>query len=141
MLLHVPSSFSVRFNFLVNILQSFSNVYLLNLLHQKLIYLFFSSSDLQIKRPYFHVKPLDRLQLRAWHSYLDWEIAQLNKDTKDPNQGEDIMNILSAVTVTVILWTCVLTLLSTTRSRPDSHRGVRGHSPTSGRIRGCCGCP
>ncbi|KAM9356937.1 pre-mRNA-processing factor 39 [Symphorus nematophorus] len=39
-----------------------------------------------IKRPYFHVKPLDRLQLRAWHSYLDWEIAQLNKDTKDTNQ-------------------------------------------------------
>ncbi|XP_053179799.1 pre-mRNA-processing factor 39 isoform X2 [Scomber japonicus] len=39
-----------------------------------------------IKRPYFHVKPLDRVQLRAWHSYLDWEIAQLNKDTKDPNQ-------------------------------------------------------
>uniref|UniRef100_A0A672YZZ8 Si:ch211-114c17.1 n=1 Tax=Sphaeramia orbicularis TaxID=375764 RepID=A0A672YZZ8_9TELE len=30
-----------------------------------------------IKRPYFHVKPLDRLQLRAWHSYLDWEIAQV----------------------------------------------------------------
>ncbi|XP_074530426.1 pre-mRNA-processing factor 39 [Halichoeres trimaculatus] len=44
-----------------------------------------------IKRPYFHVKPLDRLQLRAWHTYLDWEIAQLNKDTKtptpDPNEA------------------------------------------------------
>ncbi|XP_038555265.1 pre-mRNA-processing factor 39 [Micropterus salmoides] len=39
-----------------------------------------------IKRPYFHVKPLDRLQLRAWNSYLDWEIAQLNNDTKEPNQ-------------------------------------------------------
>uniref|UniRef100_A0A672YZI5 Si:ch211-114c17.1 n=2 Tax=Sphaeramia orbicularis TaxID=375764 RepID=A0A672YZI5_9TELE len=39
-----------------------------------------------IKRPYFHVKPLDRLQLRAWHSYLDWEIAQLTSDTRDPNQ-------------------------------------------------------
>ncbi|XP_068596551.1 pre-mRNA-processing factor 39 [Brachionichthys hirsutus] len=39
-----------------------------------------------IKRPYFHVKPLDRLQLRTWHSYLDWEISQLDKDTKDPNQ-------------------------------------------------------
>ncbi|XP_060935519.1 pre-mRNA-processing factor 39 [Limanda limanda] len=38
-----------------------------------------------IKRPYFHVKSLDRHQLRAWHSYLDWEIAQLNKDTKDPD--------------------------------------------------------
>uniref|UniRef100_G3Q062 Si:ch211-114c17.1 n=1 Tax=Gasterosteus aculeatus aculeatus TaxID=481459 RepID=G3Q062_GASAC len=30
-----------------------------------------------IKRPYFHVKPLDRLQLRAWHSYLDWEVAEV----------------------------------------------------------------
>ncbi|XP_068181965.1 pre-mRNA-processing factor 39 isoform X2 [Antennarius striatus] len=44
-----------------------------------------------IKRPYFHVKPLDRLQLRTWHSYLDWEISELNRDTKetikDPNQA------------------------------------------------------
>ncbi|KAM9741407.1 pre-mRNA-processing factor 39 isoform 2-T2 [Menidia menidia] len=44
-----------------------------------------------IKRPYFHVKPLDRLQLRAWHSYLDWEIAELNRDgggdsAPDPSQ-------------------------------------------------------
>ncbi|XP_035624096.1 pre-mRNA-processing factor 39-like [Oncorhynchus keta] len=30
-----------------------------------------------IKRPYFHVKPLDRTQLRAWHSYLDWELTEL----------------------------------------------------------------
>ncbi|XP_062856747.1 pre-mRNA-processing factor 39 isoform X2 [Trichomycterus rosablanca] len=29
-----------------------------------------------IKRPYFHVKLLDRAQLNAWHSYLDWEIAE-----------------------------------------------------------------
>ncbi|XP_056113274.1 pre-mRNA-processing factor 39, partial [Rhinichthys klamathensis goyatoka] len=29
-----------------------------------------------IKRPYFHVKPLDRAQLKAWQSYLDWEIAE-----------------------------------------------------------------
>ncbi|XP_020491477.1 pre-mRNA-processing factor 39 isoform X1 [Labrus bergylta] len=42
-----------------------------------------------IKRPYFHVKPLDRLQLRSWHSYLDWEIAQLNKDTKDPTSDQN----------------------------------------------------
>ncbi|KAM4555748.1 pre-mRNA-processing factor 39 [Odontesthes bonariensis] len=39
-----------------------------------------------IKRPYFHVKPLDRLQLRAWHSYLDWEVAELNRDDSDPAQ-------------------------------------------------------
>ncbi|XP_055033948.2 pre-mRNA-processing factor 39 isoform X2 [Misgurnus anguillicaudatus] len=29
-----------------------------------------------IKRPYFHVKPLDKAQLKAWHSYLDWEMAE-----------------------------------------------------------------
>jgi len=28
----------------------------------------------QIKRPYFHVKPLERDQLRNWYSYLDFEI-------------------------------------------------------------------
>ncbi|MBN3289366.1 PRP39 factor, partial [Polypterus senegalus] len=28
-----------------------------------------------IKRPYFHVKPLDRAQLRNWQNYLDFEIA------------------------------------------------------------------
>ncbi|XP_066575068.1 pre-mRNA-processing factor 39 isoform X2 [Amia ocellicauda] len=28
-----------------------------------------------IKRPYFHVKPLDRGQLRAWQNYLTWETA------------------------------------------------------------------
>ncbi|XP_069027878.1 pre-mRNA-processing factor 39 isoform X3 [Embiotoca jacksoni] len=42
-----------------------------------------------IKRPYFHVKPLDRLQLRAWHTYLDWEVSQLTTkgSTQDPNQA------------------------------------------------------
>ncbi|XP_024139838.1 pre-mRNA-processing factor 39 [Oryzias melastigma] len=39
-----------------------------------------------IKRPYFHVKPLDRAQLQAWHSYLDWEMAELHRDTKDATQ-------------------------------------------------------
>ncbi|XP_014822049.1 PREDICTED: pre-mRNA-processing factor 39-like [Calidris pugnax] len=28
-----------------------------------------------IKRPYFHVKPLERAQLRNWRDYLDYEIA------------------------------------------------------------------
>lgn len=36
-----------------------------------------------IKRPYFHVKPLDSLQLRSWHSYLDWEIGQLSNHSKE----------------------------------------------------------
>ncbi|KAJ8308137.1 hypothetical protein KUTeg_013011 [Tegillarca granosa] len=27
-----------------------------------------------IKRPYFHVKPLERAQLKNWREYLDWEI-------------------------------------------------------------------
>lgn len=29
-----------------------------------------------IKRPYFHVKPLERCQLKNWKDYLDFEIAQ-----------------------------------------------------------------
>ncbi|XP_017329710.1 pre-mRNA-processing factor 39 [Ictalurus punctatus] len=29
-----------------------------------------------IKRPYFHVKPLDRTQLKAWHTYLEWEMLE-----------------------------------------------------------------
>ncbi|XP_017784067.1 PREDICTED: pre-mRNA-processing factor 39 [Nicrophorus vespilloides] len=29
-----------------------------------------------IKRPYFHVKPLERCQLKNWQEYLDYEIAQ-----------------------------------------------------------------
>lgn len=29
----------------------------------------------QIKRPYFHVKPLERAQLKNWRSYLDFEIS------------------------------------------------------------------
>ncbi|CAG09750.1 unnamed protein product, partial [Tetraodon nigroviridis] len=41
-----------------------------------------------IKRPYFHVKPLDHLQLQAWHSYLDWELAELNKDPSQASQEE-----------------------------------------------------
>jgi len=31
---------------------------------------------LQIKRPYFHVKPLERCQLKNWKEYLDFEIEQ-----------------------------------------------------------------
>ncbi|KAM9795500.1 pre-mRNA-processing factor 39 [Neosynchiropus ocellatus] len=40
-----------------------------------------------IKRPYFHVRPLDRSQLQAWHSYLDWEIEQL-KGPSNSNKAE-----------------------------------------------------
>ncbi|CAD5119021.1 DgyrCDS7672 [Dimorphilus gyrociliatus] len=31
-----------------------------------------------IKRPYFHVKPIERSQLRNWHEYLDYETKQEN---------------------------------------------------------------
>ncbi|XP_069945998.1 pre-mRNA-processing factor 39 isoform X2 [Cherax quadricarinatus] len=31
-----------------------------------------------IKRPYFHVKPLEKSQLTAWRNYLDYEIKQMN---------------------------------------------------------------
>lgn len=42
------------------------------------LFIYFSSTPslCQIKRPYFHVKPLDRTQLKAWHTYLDWEMAE-----------------------------------------------------------------
>lgn len=33
-------------------------------------------STLQIKRPYFHVKPLERCQLKNWQDYLDYETEQ-----------------------------------------------------------------
>ncbi|XP_044282806.1 pre-mRNA-processing factor 39-like isoform X2 [Varanus komodoensis] len=33
-----------------------------------------------IKRPYFHVKPLERAQLRNWRDYLDFEIASSSHD-------------------------------------------------------------
>ena len=29
-----------------------------------------------IKRPYFHVKPLEKSQLSAWRNYLEYEIKQ-----------------------------------------------------------------
>ena len=29
-----------------------------------------------IKRPYFHVKPLERSQIKNWRDYLDFEIAE-----------------------------------------------------------------
>ncbi|XP_061900183.1 pre-mRNA-processing factor 39 isoform X1 [Entelurus aequoreus] len=38
-----------------------------------------------LKRPYFHVRPLDQIQLQGWHSYLDWEMAQQNQDPADHN--------------------------------------------------------
>ena len=31
-----------------------------------------------IKRPYFHVKPLERMQLRNWREYLDFEMKENN---------------------------------------------------------------
>lgn len=35
---------------------------------------------LQIKRPYFHTKPLDKFQLRNWEEYLNFEIDEKNHD-------------------------------------------------------------
>ena len=34
----------------------------------------------KIKRPYFHVKPLDLKQLKTWDSYLDFEIKDGNHE-------------------------------------------------------------
>ena len=32
--------------------------------------------DSQLKRPYFHVKPLEKIQLKTWKDYLDFEMSQ-----------------------------------------------------------------
>ncbi|XP_051930228.1 pre-mRNA-processing factor 39 [Hippocampus zosterae] len=53
-----------------------------------------------IKRPYFHVKPLDQIQLRGWHSYLDWELAQLSQDTVHRNEDADIKEATESPEVT-----------------------------------------
>lgn len=34
----------------------------------------------KIKRPYFHVQPLEETQLQTWRAYLDFEIARKYKD-------------------------------------------------------------
>lgn len=51
---------------------------LLSLLFLFLLFLSLSLTDQKkkIKRPYFHVKPLERLQLKNWRDYLDFEISQ-----------------------------------------------------------------
>lgn len=36
------------------------------------------SFEEKIKRPYFHVKPLEKSQLKNWHDYLDFEIKEGN---------------------------------------------------------------
>uniref|UniRef100_A0A3B5KW22 Si:ch211-114c17.1 n=1 Tax=Xiphophorus couchianus TaxID=32473 RepID=A0A3B5KW22_9TELE len=61
-----------------------------------------------IKRPYFHVRPLDRLQLQAWHTYLDWEIAELNKDTKESSQGEDMHHKSGDHRVRILFERCLI---------------------------------
>jgi hypothetical protein len=37
-----------------------------------------SFEQLVLKRPYFHVKPLDETQLQNWRSYLDFEEKEGN---------------------------------------------------------------
>lgn len=32
--------------------------------------------DSQIKRPYFHVKPLEKNQLKTWREYLNFELSE-----------------------------------------------------------------
>ncbi|XP_076877486.1 pre-mRNA-processing factor 39 [Brachyhypopomus gauderio] len=44
-----------------------------------------------IKRPYFHVKPLDRAQLKAWQSYLDWETAEAEAEAgQETTEGTSV---------------------------------------------------
>ena len=47
----------------------------------------------QIKRPYFHMKPLERGQLKNWNEYLDFEIKNQegggSKKSKTKKDGDD----------------------------------------------------
>lgn len=83
----------------------------------------------QIKRPYFHVRPLDRLQLRAWHTYLDWEIAELNKDTKESSQGEDTHHKSVFMFESICIQHCCLQQIQTRNRRRNlrSQRSARKH--------------
>lgn len=42
-----------------------------------------------IKRPYFHMKPLERGQLKNWSDYLAHEIEKSNTEKKDGKEGND----------------------------------------------------
>jgi pre-mRNA-processing factor 39 len=42
-----------------------------------------------IKRPYFHMKPLERGQLRNWSDYLAHEIKRSHRDKEKGNEGND----------------------------------------------------
>jgi len=37
-----------------------------------------SKFEENIKRPYFHIKPLEKSQLENWNSYLDFEEKQVS---------------------------------------------------------------
>ena len=41
-----------------------------------------------IKRPYFHVKPLERGQLKNWNEYLDFMTAEMSKEGGDMTEVE-----------------------------------------------------
>ena len=43
-----------------------------------------------IKRPYFHVKPLERGQLKNWQDYLDFMKVEMNKEGGDLTEVEII---------------------------------------------------
>ncbi|XP_053735920.1 pre-mRNA-processing factor 39 [Synchiropus splendidus] len=67
-----------------------------------------------IKRPYFHVRPLDRAQLQAWRSYLDWELEQLkgpsssNKDapvvTEEPANDKRVRTLFERCVIACALY-------------------------------------
>jgi pre-mRNA-processing factor 39 len=43
----------------------------------------------EIKRPYFHVKPLDDSQIRNWRSYLEFEEEEASKAASSSRRGND----------------------------------------------------
>lgn len=68
-----------------------------------------------IKRPYFHVKPLDRAQLKAWHSYLDWEMAEAetaagnnNNEAVEGDEGSKQACVAGHDRVIILLERCLI---------------------------------
>ncbi|XP_066505269.1 pre-mRNA-processing factor 39 [Hoplias malabaricus] len=60
-----------------------------------------------IKRPYFHVKPLDRTQLKAWHSYLDWEMAEA-QTAQELHEGTPVEGVAGHKRVLILFERCLI---------------------------------
>lgn len=70
----------------------------------------------QIKRPYFHMKPLERGQLKNWNEYLDKEIKRQGKEGGDEREVEILFErCLIACALYEEFWSKYVDWLSNTR--------------------------